>query len=111
MKTAEEIVKALRWLAMETEFVFGKEQLIAAADLIESLQADNAELRKANSEYQDAQHPLFMALSAAQRRADAAVWKLQSIDWVGSGAKARIEDAIAILTECGAQAGEENDER
>ena len=73
MKTPEEIVKALRWLAMETEFVFGEEQLIAAADLIESLQADNAELRKANSEHQDAQHPLFMALCESQRREKAAV--------------------------------------
>ena len=47
-------------------------------DLIESLQADNAELRKANSEYQDAQHPLFMALCDAQRREKAAVEDLQA---------------------------------
>jgi len=75
-------------------------------DLIESLQADNAELRKANSEYQDAQHPLFMALCDAQHRADAAVAILQTIDWVGSGAKGRIEDAIGILTGRGPSDGE-----
>ena len=37
--TTDEIVKALRWLAKETEFIFAAENLEGAADLIESLQA------------------------------------------------------------------------
>lgn len=66
-----------------------------AADLIES---------------QDALiESLTAELSASQRRESAAVWKLQSIDWVGSGAKGRIADAIGILTGRGVQAGEENE--
>ena len=36
---ADEIVRALRWLAKETEFIFAAENLNRAADLIESLQA------------------------------------------------------------------------
>ena len=60
--------------------------------LIESLQADNAELRKANSTLCSW---LCATLSAGQ---SAAVVLLQTIDWVGSGAKGCIEDAIGILT-------------
>ena len=48
----------------------------AAADCIERLQAD---------------------LEASERRERAAIAILNSIDWVGSGAKGRIEDAIGIL--------------
>lgn len=72
-----EIVKALRWLAKDTEFIFAAGQLNGAANLIESLQAQLAE---------------------SQRRERAAVKLLRTIDWVGSGAKGRIEDAIAILS-------------
>ena len=47
-------------------------------------------------------------LSASQRRERAAVEILQTIDWIGSSAKGRIEDAIgALLDECGPEAGEE----
>jgi hypothetical protein len=48
---ADEVVRALRWLARDTDFVFAEEQLNAAADLIESQQAQ---------------------LTESQRRADAA---------------------------------------
>jgi hypothetical protein len=41
----DEVVRALRWLARDTDFVFAEEQLNAAADLIESLQAEVAELQ------------------------------------------------------------------
>ena len=41
--THDEIVRALRWLAKETEFIFAAENLNGAADLIESLQAQLAE--------------------------------------------------------------------
>lgn len=44
----DDIVKALRWLAKETEFVFAAEQLTTAASLIESQAAEIAELREAN---------------------------------------------------------------
>ena len=40
LKKADEIVKALRWLAKDTEFVFAAENLNDAADLIESLQVE-----------------------------------------------------------------------
>ena len=40
IKKADEIVKALRWLAKDTEFVFAAENLNDAADLIESMQAE-----------------------------------------------------------------------
>ena len=36
---ADEIVRALRWLAKDTAFIFAAENLNGAADLIESLQA------------------------------------------------------------------------
>ena len=39
---ADEIVRTLKWLAKDTEFVFAGEALDAAADLIESLQAQLA---------------------------------------------------------------------
>ena len=73
MKTPEEIIAALRWLAMETEFVFGKEQLIAAADMIEELQS------RANQAALNYQHKcrdvvyLESQLSESQRREKAAV--------------------------------------
>ena len=38
----DEIVKALKWMAKETEFKFATETLNAAADLIESQQAELA---------------------------------------------------------------------
>jgi hypothetical protein len=53
-----EIVKALRWLAKGTEFLFAAEQLGDAADLIESLQAQ---------------------LSASQRRERAAVEDIEKM--------------------------------
>lgn len=71
MKTPEEIVKALRWLAMETEFVFGKEQLTEAADLIESLQA---EVGAAHTREDAA----YAALAESQRREKAAVKDLET---------------------------------
>lgn len=80
---AEQIAKALRSCARNCDgshSCWHSAILKDAAALIESLQADNAELRKANSEYQDAQHPLFMALCDAQRRADAAVADLKHMD-------------------------------
>lgn len=43
---ANEIEKALRWLAKETEFVFAAEQLNDAADCIESLQAQLAKSQR-----------------------------------------------------------------
>jgi len=43
---ADEIVRAIRWLAKDTEFVFGAETLNEAADLIESLQAQLAESQR-----------------------------------------------------------------
>lgn len=39
---ADEIVRTLKWLAKDTDFVFAGEALDAAADLIESLQAQLA---------------------------------------------------------------------
>ena len=79
-----------------------------AADLIESLQAQH---KQAALNYQQKCRDvveLEAQLSASQRRADAAVEMLQTIDWVGSGAKGKIEDAIgALLDERGPQeAGE-----
>lgn len=47
-------------------------------------------------------------LQEAQRRERAAVEMLQTIDWVGSGAKRRIEDAIEALMERGPVAGKGN---
>ena len=44
--TPDEIVKALRWLAKETEFTFAAENLNGAADLIESLQAQLSESQR-----------------------------------------------------------------
>ncbi len=44
--TTDEIVKALRWLAKETEFTFAAENLNGAADLIESLQAQLSESQR-----------------------------------------------------------------
>lgn len=43
---ADEIVRALKWLAKETEFIFAAENLNRAADLIESLQAQLSKLEK-----------------------------------------------------------------
>ena len=43
---ADEIVRALRWLAKETEFIFAAENLNRAASLIESLQAQLSKLEK-----------------------------------------------------------------
>lgn len=52
--TPDEIVKALRWLAKETEFVFAAENLDGAAYLIESPQAQlaekDAEIKRLNDE-------------------------------------------------------------
>ena len=81
--TTDEIVKALRWLAKETEFIFAAENLNGAADLIESLQAqladyhhmselvdgkmaENQRLRRINENLQE-------RLSASRRRGKAAV--------------------------------------
>ena len=36
---ADEIIKTLKWLAKDTEFIFAAESLMTAADLIESLLA------------------------------------------------------------------------
>ena len=54
---------------------------------LERLRNDNAILRT--------------QLAESQRRERAATEVLQTIDWVGSGAKGRIEDAIGML--CGPQ--------
>lgn len=56
---ANEIVKALRWMAKDTWFIFVAENLNDAADLIESLQAQ---------------------LSASQRREKAAVEDMYQIE-------------------------------
>ena len=49
---------------------------------------------------------LTAELAESRRRADAAAAILRTIDWVGSGAKGRIEDAIGILTGRGPSDGE-----
>ena len=51
---------------------------------LEQLRTENASLRE--------------QLAESQRRERAAVDMLKTIDWVGSGAKGRIEDAIDMLT-------------
>ena len=43
---ADEIVRALKWLAKETEFVFAAENLNGSAAVIESLQAQLSKLEK-----------------------------------------------------------------
>lgn len=43
---ADETVRALRWLAKDTEFIFAAENLNDAADLIESLTAQLAESQR-----------------------------------------------------------------
>jgi hypothetical protein len=52
------------------------------------------EYRLLNSEIESLQ----AQLAESQRREQAAVDMLRTIDWVGSGAKGRIEDAIGILS-------------
>lgn len=49
---------------------------------------------------------LLSQLDEAKRREREAVALLQTIGWVGSGAKGRIEDAIGILTGRGPSDGE-----
>lgn len=73
---ADEIVKALREAPNYNAGTGTSTIEDEAADCIEVLQAQ---------------------LAAEKRRADAAVAILQTISWVGSGAKGRIEDAIEIL--------------
>jgi uncharacterized protein (UPF0335 family) len=43
--TQQEITKALRWLANETEFIFAADTLRKAANKIERLQVENATLK------------------------------------------------------------------
>lgn len=82
-----------------------------AADCIERLQAENESLAINGGKYieiSQKRYEMYEAaikraedaeckLSESQRRERAAVEILNSIDWVGSGAKGRIEDAIGIL--------------
>ena len=87
--TTDEIVKALRWLAKETEFTFAAENLNGAAALIESMQAqladyhhtselvdgkmeENQRLRRINENLQS-------KLAASQRREQAAVENMKII--------------------------------
>ena len=80
MKTPEEIAKNLRWLARETEFVFAKEQLTAAADLIEELKARHTQ---AALNYQHKCRDvvyLESQLTESQRREKAAVSDLHHGD-------------------------------
>lgn len=85
--SADEIVKALRWLAKDTGFIFAAENLNDAADLIKSLQAENKALREASQKVLEGLQKLDSALDnttcdgdalkacaeEAERRADAAV--------------------------------------
>ena len=47
LKKADEIVKALRWLAKDTEFVFAAENLNDAADALEAADKRAKELEAA----------------------------------------------------------------
>ena len=80
LKKADEVVKALRWLAKDTEFVFAAENLNDAADLIESMQSEVTKWKERhnqaalNFQQENRENAKLQAqLSASQRREKAAV--------------------------------------
>ena len=80
LKKADEIVRALRWLAKDTEFVFAAENLNDAADLIESMQAEVTKWKERhnqaalNFQQENRENAKLQAqLAASQRREKAAV--------------------------------------
>ena len=86
LKKADEIVKALRWLAKDTEFVFAAENLNDAADLIESMQAEVTKWKERhnqaalNFQQENRENAKLQAqLSASQRREKAAVEGLEHL--------------------------------
>lgn len=93
---ADEVVRALRWLARDADFVFAEEQLNAAADLIESLQAQLA-AQKGASYWKSAwetecteNEKLHEALAESQRREQEAIgWAELLYDNVPLTASAR----------------------
>lgn len=75
----DEVVRALRWLARDTDFIFAEEQLNAAADLIESLQAKLDERNKECETQYELLAEKNQQLAASQRRADAAAEEIYKI--------------------------------
>lgn len=76
---------------------WSKQERTETTNYIEWLQAELVEKTDLLNTSIVGQETLQMALAESQRRERAAIETLNSIEWVGSGAKGRIEDAINVL--------------
>ena len=107
LKKADEIVKALRWLAKDTEFVFAAENLNDAADLIESMQSEVTKWKERhnqaalNFQQENRENAKLQAqLAASQRREKAAVEDINLLEDCGVCKHHDLDSCDLAGTEC-----------